>query len=177
LLVIDIQEGITGEYSKDKHYIDQSTDLIKKVNQVITTSHEAKIPIVYIRQRTENWLLNWVDDYALAPDSPGVAIDKRIKMVSLNHFPKRKSDAFSNYELDHFLRTLEVDRLMITGLDIAFCAGRTSLAALNRGYKVVIIEDAVISETNDLKIKKLEELRVAGVKVISTDQLDALFNE
>lgn len=169
LLVIDIQEGITGELSRDEHYKQQSSGLIKNVNKIITAAHEIDIPVIYIRQETQNWLLNWFDDYALAAGVPGVAIDSRIRLVSLNHFPKRKSDAFSNHELDFFLRTLEVDQLFITGLDIAGCAYATSRAALNRGYKVIVIEDAVISETNELKQEKLTELESLGVEVTISD--------
>lgn len=177
LLVIDIQEGITGDYSNDETYKEQSSELIQKVNEVITMAYEADIPIVYIRQETQNWLLNWADDYALAAGVPGVAIDRRLKVVSLNHFPKRKSDAFSNHELDHFLRTLEVNRLLITGLDIAFCAGRTSQAALNRGYEVFVVEDAVISESDELKVENIEKLDQAGATIIQTNQVSEIVNQ
>lgn len=171
LLVIDIQEGITGETSQQKVYKDQASDLIKNVNEIISIALEKEIPVIYIQQQTENWLLNWADGYVLAKGQPGVAIDGRVKIVSLNQFTKRKSDAFSNYELDHFLRTLEINRLLITGLDIAYCANKTSLAALNRGYEVVVVEDAVISESSELKKEKLEELALAGVKIKEINQM------
>ena len=62
----------------------------------------------------------------------------------------------------------------LDGLDIAYCAYRTSCAGLNRGYKVIIIEDAVISESDALKQDKLRELTAKGAVIINSDQLSEL---
>jgi nicotinamidase-related amidase len=174
LLVIDIQEGTTGKYSSDQAYSDQSSTLIKSVNRVISAIYDSGLPVVYIRQQTENWFLKWADGYVLAEGSPGIAIDSRVKIVSMNHFPKRIMDAFSNPMLDEFLTELQVNRLVITGLDIAGCANKTTLAALNRGYEVVIVKEAVISTSTEKKHEHLEELKSAGAYVIEMDQLNGL---
>jgi nicotinamidase-related amidase len=174
LLVIDIQEGTTGEISTDDHYKAQSSALISQVNKAITITYDAGFPVIYIQQQTRNKLLNWFDGYLLAEGYPGVAIDIRVKMVSLNRFPKRIMDAFSNPLFEKFLQDAQVNRLIITGLDIAHCAGKTSQAALNRGYDVVIVEHAVISETEKLKNESLEELSNLGAQVVSIDELSAL---
>ena len=94
--------------------------------------------------------------------------------MSANFFPKRKSDAFSNLRLDSFLDVLKVKQIVISGLDIAYCAGKTSQAALNRGYEVIVVEDAVISETAELKQEKIIELESAGAQIINIDQLPGL---
>ena len=174
LFVIDVQEGITGNYALSDIYKDQAPELINSVNKAITVADLSNVPVAYIYQQTRNWFFNWADDYVLALGSPGVAIDGRIKLVSLNYFPKRKNDAFSNHDLNLFLETLEVNRIIISGLDIAHCAGKTSQAALNRGYEVVVIEDAVISETDELRKEKIIELETAGAQIIQIDQLTKL---
>jgi nicotinamidase-related amidase len=177
LLVIDVQEGTTGEVSTDEHYTAQSSALIKKVNEAISVTHEAGYPVIYIQQETRNRILNWFDGYLLAEGYPGVAIDSRLKMVSINQFPKRIMDAFSNPVFDRFLQDMQVNRLIITGLDIAFCAGKTSQAALNRGYEVIIVEEAVISESDQLKNESLKMLQSKGAKVIPMQDLPTLFME
>ena len=171
LFVIDIQEGITGDMAPPSAYKDQSYDFIRKVNEVITIADSINIPIVYIQQQTDNWFLNWADDYLLAEGAQGVALDGRLKILSGNFFTKRKSDAFSNLKLDPFLKAINARQIIITGLDIAYCAGKTSQAALNRGYKVVVVEDAVISEDKKLKQEKIEELNSAGAEIIRAHQL------
>lgn len=174
LFVIDIQEGITGEIAPPSVYVDQSPEFISNVNEVITIADSLGIPIVYIQQQTDDWFFNWADDYVLAKGAPGVELDGRLKILSANFFSKRKSDAFSNLKLDPFLAALKVRRIIITGLDIAQCAGKTSQAALNRGYKIIVIEDAVISETDELRQEKVMELETAGAQIIQIDQLTKL---
>lgn len=177
LFVVDIQEGITGEDAPESPHQEQSDELIEKVNKVIVFADSLEIPIVYIQQQSENWLLSWATDYVLAKGAPGVAVDGRVKILSGNFFTKRKSDAFSNLKLDPFLEAVNARRIIITGLDIAGCAGKTSEAALNRGYEVVIIEDAVISKSDELKTEKVKELQAAGALVITTNELEKLLNE
>lgn len=162
LFVIDIQEGTSGEMAPDDIYRKQSKELIAHVNQLITVADSLNIPIVYIQQQTENWFLNWADGYVLAKGAPGVDLDPRLKILSGNFFTKRKSDAFSNLKLDPFLEALNARRIVITGLDISACAGKTAEAALNRGYEVVVVEDAVISETEEAKLESLQELEGEG---------------
>lgn len=174
LVIIDVQEGTTGMHAQEQYYIDQAPGLIENINEVISVAYENDVPIIYIQQQTKNWLLNWVDGYALAAGSPGVPIDKRLKIVSITHFAKRKSDAFSSYEFETYLQTLKINRLIITGLDIAYCVGKTSYAAMNRGYKVYIVEDAVISENTEIKDEKIGELRKDGAVIISKSQLKEL---
>lgn len=177
LFVVDIQEGITGEGAPFSAHVDQSAELIKKVNEVIVLADSLEIPIVYIQQQTENWFLNWATDYILATGAPGVAIDGRVKIMSGNFFTKRKSDAFSNLKLDPFLAAINARRIVITGLDIAGCAGKTSQAALNRGYEVVVVEDAVISETDEQKIESIADLQQGGAQILSVNQLPEILSD
>lgn len=84
LLVIDIQEGYTGAYAKEDTHSKQSKELIKNTNRVIRVAYEAGIPVVYMQQQIKDWLINWLDGYSMAEGSPGVEIDKRVKIVSLH---------------------------------------------------------------------------------------------
>ncbi len=175
LLVIDIQEGITGDLAADQTYVVQAPEFIKTVNELISIADSLKIPVIYIQQQTENWLLNWADGYVLAKGAPGVALDSHLTIISANHFTKPISDAFSNPELDSFLRINNINKLIITGLDIAYCANKTSLAAQNRGYEVVVIGDAVISESQELKEEKLVELKSKGIQINKSEFVIELF--
>jgi len=171
LLVIDIQEGITGKYSVYKAHADQAPAFIKSVNKVILMADSLRVPVIYIQQQTENWLLNWNDDYVLAKGAPGVVLDHRLEIVSENIFTKPISDAFSNPELIEFLLAHKVNKLIISGLDIAGCAFNTTMAAKNRGYEVLVIEDAVISRNQELKEEKLIELENEGIRITNSESV------
>lgn len=175
ILVIDVQEGYTGKYASNDVYNHQSGDLIVSLNQVISYAREANVEVVYIQQHITNNLINWLDGGMMAPGTPAVAVDKRVKKVSMHQFKKNKSDAFSSEELETFLRKMEINTLVITGLDMAQCAFRTSVAALNRGYNVMVVKEAVISENDELKNEKLEEIKKLGAKVVSVNDLPAMF--
>jgi nicotinamidase-related amidase len=55
------------------------------------------------------------------------------------------------------------------GLDAAGCVRSTALAALNRGYRISLIEEAVIAGKEEEKTEALEELSALGVEIISMD--------
>ena len=88
LIVIDIQEGTSGEFSILNGLIEQSDSLINAVNRIIAIADSNNMPIVYITQETENWLINLASSNCLAKGSPGAAIDSRVNVVSQNHFSK-----------------------------------------------------------------------------------------
>jgi ABC-type polysaccharide/polyol phosphate export permease len=56
----------------------------------------------------------------------------------------------------------------IVGLDAAYCVKNTISAALNRGFEVLVIEDALISETKALKEEMIQYFKNNGVKIIRT---------
>ena len=98
----------------------------------------------------------------------GTQIDSRIHLVSEYIFPKEKKDSFSNPELDNFINKHQISRLYFVGLDEAHCVKNTISAALNRGYEIFVIEDALISETEDLKKEMIEDYKKNGVKIINS---------
>ncbi len=175
LLVIDIQEGTTGNVSVTEEYINQADALILNVNELVLLADSLNIPVVYIYHQIDNWLFNLATKGVLAKNSPGTAIDNRIKIVSKNIFSKEKMDAFCNPELDEFLKQHKINKLLITGMDAVYCVNRTVYAALNRGYKITVIQDAIISETESNKIEMIEQFKSDGIHVINSNEFSSLF--
>lgn len=176
LLVIDIQEGTTGSHSLLPRYKNQAKQFIENVNKVIQKADFFNIPVIYIYHENTNFLFNLVSGGIMKKDSPGSDIDSRIHILSQHWFPKHKMDAFSNPELDIFLRKNQINHLYITGLDAAFCVDRTIKAALNRHYKITYITDAVISQKNENKQKIIngytdKKIMLTNVKKIMTTAL------
>lgn len=175
LVVIDIQEGTTGEKSITDGYIQQADSFIQSVNDVIEWADSSTMPVAYIYHETTNWLLNLATKNALAQGSPGAKIDQRINIISDNLFSKHKMDAFSNPALDEFLINHKVKTLYVVGLDAAYCVNKTVFAAKNRGYQIFIIEDAVISDKPSKKQEMIEKFQSEGMQIIQSN--DILFSE
>ncbi len=173
LLVIDIQEGTTGKLALKESYIKASDSLIRLVNRLVDSASERNVPVIYVRSEVSNVLVNLINN-SMSTGSEGAALDKRLKVVSDFYIPKQ--NAFSNPILDSILIANQVNKLYITGLDAGFCVNSTIEAALNRGYAITVISNAVISETDSLKVQVFERLKAKGVTFLNSGEFPASVN-
>jgi len=169
LLVIDIQESTSGTTSLIQSYVDQSAELIQKINAITALSSSSQIPVIYIRNEVTNPLINILNN-AMAQGSVGASLDQRLVLSSNYIIPKTKNDAFSNQALDQLLASQKVNHIVLTGLDAAFCVNCTLQGALNRGFRVTVIEDAVITAPVEQKKKMMQQFREMGVETISMSE-------
>jgi len=169
LLVIDLQEYTTGVVSINEVFKKEADDLILKINRITEKSVENGIAVIYIRSEISNPLINLINS-SVAVGSLGAQLDARLKIVSDFIIPKDKQDAFSNPKLDSTLIKNEISKLFVVGLDAAYCVNSTIEGARNRGYNVVAISDAIISDPDTVKIQMLEEYESIGVKILSTEK-------
>jgi len=170
LLVIDIQGGTTGSESALKSLVEQSEKLIERVNSVIEEMHAKAQPIIYVRTEVVNPLLNILNN-TMARGTKGAEMDPRLVRLPGDVVVKRRSDPFSGTDLDQILSDHHISELVIVGLDAKQCVRSTVLAALNRGYRVAVPEDAVISKTNEMKNQAIEEFKEMGVTILSEKEL------
>ena len=158
VFVIDIQEDFTGTTAKPPFPYKDSRQLIETVNKITEAASKQGIPVIYIRQELDGFIGNLISNIFAGGISkkgnPGTEIDKRVNIVSSNIFPKLKSDAFSNQKLEEYLTANQINELYLTGLDAAGCVHNTALGALNRGYAVNIIQDAIVLR----QVEKWEEI-------------------
>lgn len=166
LLVIDILEGTTGPISTTESYQEQSELFIRNVNHVIENAQSNGHTLIYIKSEVVNPLINVLNN-SMARGSEGAELDKRLVIKPGHVLTKRKNDPFTNPELDRILTENRVGKLTLVGLDAAHCVKSTVQAALNRGYSISIVDDAVIGVTEVEKNDALDEFRKLGVEVIS----------
>lgn len=164
-MVIDIQGGTTGSESALKSLVEQSDMLIEHVNNIIEEMHTRDQPIIYVRTEVVNPLLNILNN-TMAKGTRGAELDPRMVRLPGEEVVKRRGDPFIGTDLDEILADKHISELVLVGLDAQQCVRSAVLAALNRGYRVTVIEDAVISKTNEMKNLALEEFREIGVNVL-----------
>lgn len=163
LLVLDLQ----------KEFSDLAEKIIDNVNLAIETINSNNGLVVYIKTEYEptDYILNFIRKNKALKGSTQVDFIDKLKIVSNNIFFKNRMDAFSNKKLSEFLVQNQVEHLIICGLDGRYCVFKTTLAALNRGYKVTLLSDAIISKD----IEKLEsiknKLKEKGVNFLLTNQI------
>jgi nicotinamidase/pyrazinamidase len=169
VLVIDIQEGITGKSSMDDFFILKSKDLINVVNHIIDSSARNNIPVIYVKNEISNPLINILNN-SMAKGSPGAELDSRLNIVSEYIINKDKGDAFSNSLLDSILIRNDINKLVFVGLDLAKCVNSTIMAAVNRNYKICLISDALITNPDSLKNGILDNFKQSGFEVITSKE-------
>lgn len=168
LLVLDIQES---GHAPDLPF-PAGTKLgrmITSVNRLIDCFGATGGQVAYIRQVFSNNFVTRLHGGRILAGRLEPRICRWVKVVNGNDFAKNRTDAFSNRQLERFLIERQVDELFLVGLDAAFCVYYTALGALNRGYRVTVVSDAVMTGREMNKV--LERYQRKGIAVISSAEL------
>lgn len=171
LLVVDIQEGTTGNASKNPFYKKNSDRLIEKINHISDIFKKRNSLILYIRSEISNPLINLLDN-SYAKGSLGAEFDKRLKLNSGLKIVKIGNDSFIDTDLDSILTHNKINELYIVGLDAAYCIYITSKAAKNRNYHINLIEEAILSESEAMKDSMMLNFKNRGIKIVSIDSIN-----
>lgn len=157
LLVIDVQKDYTGLNGKQPSLYKNVEPQFAAINGLIDKASKSGARVVYIRQIFDDNFISRLLGGRTIEGKPGTELDSRIRVVSRNDFTKKLSDAFSNPQLDDFLSSNRVNELYLVGLDAAYCVCNTAKGALNRGYKVKVVKDAILTRKNMSDILKRYE--------------------
>lgn len=166
LVVLDLQEGYSGTNTRQPVTIPPATGMLATVNRLIDNAKASDMEVAYIRQVFGNNLIVRLHG---GRKQGKVVIDRRIKVINNNDFEKNRTDAFSNRQFEQLLIDRHVAELYLVGVDAAYCVYHTALGALNRGYKVTVVSDAVMSRKSMSAV--LELYRRKGIGVITSEQL------
>jgi nicotinamidase-related amidase len=140
--------------------------MIATVNRLIDMGSECGMEVAYIRQVFSNNIFVRLHG---GKRMGKVIVDRRIKLINNNDFEKNRTDAFSSHQFEQLLINNHVNTLYLTGVDAAYCVYYTALGALKRGYRVIVVTDAVASREKMQGV--LERYRRKGIDVITSDAL------
>ena len=132
----------------------QSSDddpLLAATNRLIDGARGLGVELVYVR--------------AQANADP----DPRRQTINGPVFPAMHGDAFSNADLDRFFRSRAVDHLVLIGIVADPSIELTGRGALNRGYKVMVVGDAISAASEAHRERALASLRRAGAEITRSE--------
>jgi nicotinamidase/pyrazinamidase len=168
LFVIDVQEDFTGAAARAPFPVPDADRLIERINTISAWAKQKGYIICYIGQQLPHGLLfRMMTGNRGIIGTPGVKLDRRLNVVSGSYFPKMYADALSNKDLERFLRQQQVDQVFVCGLDAAHCVDATARGAVNHGYRVVVIEDAVATIDSKPMAGIIEGYKRRGINTIS----------
>ena len=175
LLVMDIQESggdkvAAGELPTGTPF----GRMIEAVNRLIVCFDSAGLDVAYVRQVFSSSLITRLHGGRILAGSMEPRICRWVKVVNGNDFAKNRTDAFSNQQLEQFLIDRQVEEIFLAGLDAAFCVYYTALGALNRGYRVTVVTDAVMTGRDMARV--LRRYREKGITVMNSRDVVAALN-
>jgi nicotinamidase-related amidase len=170
LLVIDVQEGVTGLGGRFDFGYERSGDFIANMNRLVGHAREAGWETCYVAEVT-HWYLAvpaFMTHFAFMKGSEGAKLDSRLEVVTDNYFEKVRASAFTNKKLVRFLEDKEIERVVVCGLAADGCAGATAKSAIVKGYRVTVASDACMAQTDAKARGAFEGLESIGVRIAST---------
>jgi nicotinamidase-related amidase len=166
LVVLDLQEGYSGSGARQPVTQVREGSIFASINHLIDGAAATGMEVAYIRQVFSNNLFVRMHGGRRIGK---VMVDRRIKLINNNDFAKNRTDAFSSYDFEQLLINRQVNELYLTGVDASYCVYYTAIGALNRGYRVTVVVDAVASRTPMATV--LERYGRAGIAVITSAEL------
>ncbi|WP_193313038.1 cysteine hydrolase family protein [Georgenia subflava] len=84
---------------------------------------------------------------------------------------KTSSGPFSSTNLDYVLMNLGIRTLVMTGVETSECVESTARAASDRGYDVVVVEDATAAASPVIQEASIESMRYTYAEVLSSEEV------
>jgi nicotinamidase-related amidase len=84
---------------------------------------------------------------------------------------KPKFDAFFGTNLEHILRNLKVDSIVVTGISTEVCCESTARSAFHREFQVAFVSDATATRTGEAHNATLKAIDNYFGRVLTTDEL------
>ena len=132
LLIIDVQNGM---FQKE-NVVHKGEQLLLRIKSLITQARSTKTPIIYIQHQSptgkplEYKTHGWEIHSDIAPVKEDIIIQKTTP------------DAFFQTSLEAELKQLEIEHLIITGIQTEACVDTTCRRAFSNHYKVTLVSDA-----------------------------------
>ena len=194
LLVIDMQNGLCapkGSYEELGAVIgidiNRYRKIIPNVRKIIDVCHELRIPVFYTQQVREasgidllNRLhriipkrrLEFLKIPACVIGTWDAEIIDELRPAKGDHVViKRRDSAFQDTELELWLKSIGADTIIYTGVDTCICVENSIRDGFNKGYDVLLVEDAVASSWPKLYEATLMKVKGSFGLVWTTEKL------
>lgn len=148
-LVIDIQERLMPVISNKE-------ELYKNTNYLIKGAEILKVPLLVTEQYPKG----------LGHTCSEVELLESQEVIEKVCFSCMLSD-----EVNNRLKSLNIETLILSGVEAHICVLKTALDALKNGYEVHVVADAVSTRIPGNKRLALERMRQSGVFIASTEMV------
>jgi ureidoacrylate peracid hydrolase len=177
-----------GSYQKSGADISIYREIIPNVEKLIVACHELHIPVFYTQQVREasgidlltrmhhiipKRRLEFIEKTRACVRGTWDAeiIDELLPTKDDHIVVKRRDSAFQDTEFELWLKSIGADTVIYTGIDTCICVENSVREGFNKGYDVILVEDAIASSWQELHKATLEKVRGSFGLVLTTEQL------
>jgi len=155
LVLVDLQKEFLDPGGPRAVAPGQVAPMLAAANRLVENARSLGVELVYVESGA----------------SPEGALDPRLQHPNGPVFRKERADAFSNPELEAFLQSRAVDHLLLAGVFAERSVYYTAAGAMNRGYKVQVVRDAVAGASDARRAHALGALEREGVELIDSERV------
>lgn len=180
LIVVDMQNGFVakgGSYDRLGMRTENYRAVVPKIVDLVNLCREAGIPIFYTEAVREasgidllthvHWILPHSREERLSKIPICVrgtwdaqTIDELKPKEDTDHIViKRRDSAFQDTEIRAWLKALNINTLVFSGVDTSICVETSLREGFNEGYDVILISDATASGIKEHYKTTLERVK------------------
>jgi nicotinamidase-related amidase len=175
LLVMDVQQGIVERFA------DGSDELLSALGRAIATARGAGIPVIYVRvafRQGAPEISGHNKSFSAAGRARPFGADDPATQVPALVAPadgdivvvKKRVSAFTGSDLAVVLRSLEVSRLVLTGIATSGVVLSTLREAADLDYELTVLRDGCLDADEEVHRVLLDKLFPRQADVMTVDE-------
>lgn len=184
LLIIDMQRDFCDKNSP--LYVKDSEEIIPNIKRLIEAFRNCSAPIIFVARTHKHdasdleitrfpIYLEFKKTHGRAPLEEGtngakfvegIVPDKKDFVVY-----KKRWSAFFNTELDLLLKTLSVNKIVLTGVQTPNCVRATAYDAIALNYEVLVVSDATKASDPVVHKVNLQDMQNIGIIIMDTQSV------
>lgn len=174
LVIIDVINDL--EFPGGENVLPWAEKMADKLLAVRDAATAAGLPVIHANDNFGHWRSNFSDvyDHVTRPDARGRDVARKLKPRPDDYFVlKPKHSCFFATSMVPLLESLEVDRLILTGIATNICVLFSAHDAYMHEYDITAVSDCCAAESDDDHNIALDQLkRFCGTTVCRSDELN-----
>ena len=172
VLLIDDQYDFLNVRGREPVPANQAAELIAATNAVIDGASKNNVPVSYVRDEFSQFdLVDYFKHHGAAPALwAGSQLDPRVSEWAGPYFTKSSEDALRNPQLQGWLAMQRAGKLVVGGVFADGSVLATVRGAIDRGFHVVVLSDAIAAHTDEDRDTALKALKDAGAHVQTSQE-------
>jgi len=177
LIIIDMQNDFV--LPDAPQCIDGAVAIMPNLQKVLGIFREKSLPVFHVyreyREDGSDIEKTRLDDFLegekyCVPHTKGCEIVDELSPIEGEYkIVKNRFSAFMNTELDFILRRLEIERIVVCGIQYPNCIRATVFDGVALGYEVTLVIDATAAQTDEIAEANILDMCNIGVECITTE--------